>query len=74
VARKKATDNTYVLFDVEYEDGTRTSNRKVRSPKLLGLEGDEPALGIIEAEDRKIEAMSGKPRGPIRSIARAAGQ
>jgi hypothetical protein len=74
MARKKATDNTYVLFDVYYQDGSQTSNRKIASAELLGLDGDEPARALIEAQDRKIAEMSGRPRGPIKSIVRSPGQ
>ena len=74
MARKKATDNTYVLFDVIYEDGAVRSNRKIASAELLGPEGDEPAQSIIEAQDRKIDEMSGNSRGPIKSIERSPGQ
>ncbi len=74
MARKKATDNTYVLFDIVYEDGTLSSNRKIESAELLGQEGDDPAKWLIEAQDRKIGEMSGNPRGPIKSICRTPGQ
>ena len=74
MARKKATDNTYVLFDIVYEDGTLSSNRKIESAELLGQEGDTPAKWLIEAQDRKIGEMSGSPRGPIKSISRTPGQ
>jgi hypothetical protein len=75
MARKKQpTPNGVVLFDVIYQDGARTSNRKVPSAELGGLEGDAPARAVIEQQDRKIEEMSGKPRGPIKSIARSPGQ
>jgi hypothetical protein len=75
MARKKqATDNNFVLFDVVYQDGSRTSNRRVPSAELLGLDGDAPARGFIEAQDRAIAERSGNPRGPIKSIARSPGQ
>ena len=75
MARKKqATDNAFVLFDVLYEDGARTSNRKVPSDLLGGLDGDEPAKTLIEQQDRKIAEMSGTPRGPIKSITRSPNQ
>jgi len=61
----------FVLFDVLYEDGTQTSNRKVPTSELDGVEGDEAAKPYIEAEDRKIAEMSRKPRGPIKSVTRA---
>ena len=61
----------FVLFDVLYEDGTRSSNRKVPSSELGSLDGDTPAKPCIEAQDRKIAAVSGKPRGPIQSVSRS---
>ncbi|MFO1071367.1 MAG: hypothetical protein U1E17_19210 [Geminicoccaceae bacterium] len=72
--KKPAADRTTVLFDVIYEDGSRTSNRKVPGAELGGLDGDEPARAFIEAQDRKIAEMSGNSRGPIKSIARSPNQ
>jgi len=72
MARKKQPVETgFVLFDVVYQDGSRTSNRKVPSSELGGLDGDAPARAFIEAQDRKIAEMSGNPRGPIKTIARS---
>lgn len=71
---KKSVDSAFVLFDVVYQDGTQTSNRKVPSTELGGLDGDAPARAIIEAQDRKIAEMSGRPRGPIKTIKRSPGQ
>jgi hypothetical protein len=49
VARKKpAVDTSVVLFDVIYEDGRLTSNRKVPGAELGGLDGDDPAKTFIE--------------------------
>jgi hypothetical protein len=75
MARKKqSVSNEFVLFDVIYEDGTRLSNRKVPSDAVGGLDGDEPAKEILEAQDQKIAALSGRPRGAIKSIARSSGR
>jgi hypothetical protein len=62
----------FVLFDVVYQDGSRTSNRKVPSAEVGGLDGDAPARAFIEAQDRVIAERSGNPRGPIKTIARSA--
>ena len=71
MARNKPTPkDSFVMFNVIYEDGTQTSNRKVPGSELGGLEGDAPAQGIIEEQDRKIEEQSGRPRGPIKSVVR----
>ena len=75
MARKKPKiDNGNVLFDVFYEDGVRTSNRKVPGAILGGLDGDEPARGFIEQQDRKIAGMSGNPQRPIERLVRSSGR
>jgi hypothetical protein len=72
MARRKPTARAeFVLFDVFYEDGTRSSNRKVASFELDGLDGDTPAKGILEAQDLKIAEQSGRARGPIKTVARS---
>ena len=47
--RKKqpTSNNGFLLFDVLYEDGTRTSNRKVPSAEAEGLDGDEAVRAFI---------------------------
>jgi hypothetical protein len=59
------------MFDVVYEDGTRSSNRRMSASALAGLDGDEPARRIIEAQDRDIATASGRVRGVVKSIARS---
>jgi hypothetical protein len=67
---KSRAASSFVMFDVVYEDGTRSSNRKVPSSALGGLDGDEPARGIIESQDREIGAASGRPRGHVKALMR----
>ena len=69
--RQQALPNGFVLFDVVYEDGTQTSNRKVPAADLGGLDGDTPARVFVETQDRKIGEMSGAPRGRIKTIRRS---
>ena len=69
--RQQALPNGFVLFDVVYEDGARLSNRKVPSEAVGGLDGDAPAKEILEAQDQKIAALSGRPRGAIKTIMRS---
>ncbi len=71
MARKPTGKLEFVLFNVLYEDGTLTSNRKVAATELGGLEGDGPARLIIEAQDREIVERSGRPRAQIKSVERA---
>jgi hypothetical protein len=69
--KQQARPSGFVLFDVTYEDGTQTSNRKVPATKLGGLDGDAPARTIIEDQDHKIAEMSGARRARIKSLARS---
>lgn len=74
MARKKPTAVAeFVLFDVIYDDGSRSSNRRIPSAVLGGLDGDDPARAIIEAQDNQIAEMSGRPRAKIKSIVRSSG-
>jgi hypothetical protein len=71
VARKKSTAGEFTLFDVLYEDGTRRSNRRVPTELLGGLDGDEPARNVIQAQDAEIAERSGQPPNRIKLVARA---
>jgi hypothetical protein len=69
--RQQAQPSGFVLFDVVYEDGTQSSNRKVPATELGGLDGDAPARAFVEIQDRKIGEVSGRPRVRIKSIVRS---
>ncbi len=73
MARKKSkpVENGYALFDVIYEDGSRSSNRRVPRSILGGLDGDEPARKAIEEQDNAIAEKAGRPRIPIKKIMRS---
>jgi hypothetical protein len=73
MARRKLKPHAgdFVLFDVVYEDGSRTSNRRVPSSVLGGLDGDEPAREVIEEQDRAIAEKSGGPPLRIKTISRS---
>jgi hypothetical protein len=60
----------FVLIDVLYEDGTRTSNRKIPGSELGDIDGDLSAKAYTETQDRQIAEISGKPRTPIKSLTR----
>lgn len=69
----KPVDSEFVMFDVLYEDGSRTSNRKVPSAEAKGLDSEARIRANIEAQDEKIAEMSGRRRAPIKSITPSAG-
>jgi len=73
MGRKKPPVVTGVAsFNVVYQDGTLSSHRKIPLAELEGADDEEDtAKAIIEAQDRKIAALSGKTRGPIKTIARS---
>jgi hypothetical protein len=69
--RKPIGRAAIVLFDVFYEDGTVTSNRKVPASALGGLDEDASARAVIDAQDREIVGRSGHPRSRIKAMCRA---
>ena len=72
MARKeKKIEDNFVMFDVVYEDGTRSSRRKINAAGLSSDEIDDHARTEIMAQDRKIAEMSGKPRGNIKELVRS---
>lgn len=74
MARKKPPVETgHISYDVLYQDGSRSSNRKVPRAEVPESEGEAAARAWLEAQDRKIAELSGNPRGPIKSITRSPG-
>ncbi|MBX3487804.1 MAG: hypothetical protein KF769_13315 [Parvibaculum sp.] len=71
MARKKPMDGDFLMFNVVYEDGSLSSNRKVPTAELDGVKDLAAARAIIEAQDREIAEKSGRPRGRVKSIDRA---
>lgn len=69
--KQKADTKGSVLFNIIYEDGTLSSNRKVPAAELGGLDGDAPARTFIESQDQEIAERSGNQRGRIKTIMRA---
>jgi hypothetical protein len=71
MARKKPINTEFATFDVIYQDGTLSSNRKIPLAELEGFEEEEgTAKALIEAQDRKIAALSGRSRGPVKTLSR----
>jgi hypothetical protein len=68
---KRRVASSFVLFDVIYEDGSRSSRRKIPSSIMEGLDAESSAKAAIEAQDREIALASGRPRGVIKSMVRS---
>jgi hypothetical protein len=72
MARKKQKVSAeFVLIDVLYEDGTRSSNRKVPSSEMDEPNWENAVRALIEAQDREIAELSGRPRGKVKSVTRS---
>ena len=76
MARKKTKrkGDAYTNFNVNYEDGMVTSNRRVSNDLLDQSYGDsfqDLARSAIEDQDSKIAERSGQRRAKIKSIIRA---
>jgi hypothetical protein len=69
--KKPRVDDSVILFDVIYEDGTRSSRRKVAAGDLADSNGDDHAKTLIMAQDREIAKKSGNHRGTIKAITRS---
>ncbi|MDQ2802242.1 MAG: hypothetical protein M3Y41_06010 [Pseudomonadota bacterium] len=65
---KRRSLSSFVLFDVTYVDGSKTSHRKVLSSGLDRSKGEAAARAVIEAQDREIAFASGRDRGVIKSV------
>ena len=69
--KRERVETGFVMFDIIYQDGTRSSHRKIPASQIGGLDGDSNAKSLIEEQDRKISDMSGVRRGPIKTIVRS---
>jgi hypothetical protein len=74
MARKKsgAKGAAFMAFNVTYEDGMMTSNRRVSTGQLDQSFGDsiqDLARTAIEQQDNEIALRSGQRRAKIKSIA-----
>ncbi len=70
--KTKKIEDIFMQFDVIYEDGTKSSRRKVNIAGLQKNEIDAFARTEIMTQDRKIGEVSGKPRGNVKQLERSA--
>jgi hypothetical protein len=75
MARKKADRKgpAFTMFNVTYEDGTITSNRRVPNDQLDQSFGDDLldlARTAIQQQDNDIAARSNQRRAKIKTIAK----
>jgi hypothetical protein len=70
--KDKKLEDVFMQFDVTYEDGSKSSRRKINVVGLDKSEFESHAKTEIMNQDRKIAEMSGKPRGNIKVLERSA--
>ena len=76
MARRKAKGKAagFTMFNVAYQDGTMTSNRRVANELLDQSFGDDLldlARTAIQEQDNDIAQRSNKRRGKIKALAKA---
>ncbi len=72
--KSKRKGAAYIMFNVMYEDGMVTSNRRISNDLLDQSYGDslqDLARIAIENQDTEIAQRSGQSRAKIKTIARA---
>ena len=76
MAKRPGTNpkNSFIFFDVIYEDGSRRSNRRVPAEIVGGHDKDKPALGFLIEQDREIADKSGRAPLKIVRYGRAGGR
>lgn len=72
--KKTRLETSFVLFDVLYQDGTKTSYRKIPASEIHEHDGIKAAKAFIEAQDRTIAERSGVWRGPVKAVLRSTKQ
>jgi hypothetical protein len=68
--QKKVEDN-FVFFDVTYEDGTKSSRRKINATGVDASDLESFVMTEIMNQDRRIAEMSGKSRGQVKSLVKS---
>ena len=73
--KKKSTKPVAQVFNVVYEDGTLSSNRRIPGELLVDPFGTEDVMDLaqraIEEQDAEIAQRSGVAKPPIKAITRA---
>ena len=73
--KKRSTKPVAQTFNVVYEDGTLSSNRRIPGELLVDPYGTEELLDLaraaIEKQDAEIAQRSGMPKPPIKEITKA---
>jgi hypothetical protein len=69
--KKLRFETSFILFDVLFQDGTKTSYRKVPASEIHEFDDIKAARVFIEAQDCNIAERSGVWRGPVKAVLRS---
>tara|TARA_Y100001970_G_C14259423_1_gene878556 strand:- start:21575 stop:21814 length:240 start_codon:yes stop_codon:yes gene_type:complete len=73
--KKKSTKPVAQVFNVVYEDGSLSSNRRIPGEMLVDPFGAEDVMDLarsaIEKQDAEVSKLSGVPKPAIKEITRA---
>ena len=73
--KKKSTKPVAKVFNVVYEDGSLSSNRRIPGEMLVDPFGTEDVMDLarsaIEKQDAEVSKRSGVSKPPIKAITRA---
>jgi hypothetical protein len=70
--KQKKIEDSFVFFDVIYEDGTKSSRRKINAAGVDASDVETFAMTEIMNQDRKIADMGGKNRGQVKTMVKSA--
>jgi hypothetical protein len=69
--KQKKIEDSFVFFDVIYEDGTKSSRRKINAAGVDAADVETFAMTEIMNQDRRIAEMSGKSRGQVKTLVKS---
>ena len=69
--KQKKIEDSFVFFDVIYEDGTKSSRRKINAAGVAPEDVEAYVLTEVMNQDRRIAEMSGKSRGDVKSLVKS---
>jgi hypothetical protein len=69
--KQKKIEDSFVFFDVTYDDGTKSSRRKINATGVDASDLESFAMTEIMNQDRRIAEMSGKSRGQVKALVKS---
>ena len=71
MSRTPQRRTAFVLFKAVYEDGSRSTHRRIRLADLPENGHDAAALALLQAQEGKIAEMTHRPGRRIKAVERA---